>query len=227
MRLPSGRTLSSLACTRMGAGLYLQATERSGADLAKSWIYRFMLNGRAREMGLGPLSAVSLAEAREKAAGCRKLRTEGQGDNCRFDALRSSLVNAMGPGRWSHHLIGSASGDHLRAFLRLRRLPSDLPCFENLGPPVGSFFVRITHLQYGHKAQDTPRDRIPISKVYFLQRHRQMGVVMRDCNQAAMLRVPHAREPARQTMSHASRWTLRSLGGFAPPGSNDQRTLLV
>jgi hypothetical protein len=37
-----------------GGGLYLQV----GAGGAKSWIYRFMLDGRPREMGLGPLNAV-------------------------------------------------------------------------------------------------------------------------------------------------------------------------
>jgi integrase len=56
-----------------GGGLYLQVTG-SGA---RTWIYRFMLGRRAREMGLGPLHVVSLSEAREKARECRKLRHEG------------------------------------------------------------------------------------------------------------------------------------------------------
>ena len=55
-----------------GGGLYLHVTE-SGA----SWIYRYMLDGRAREMGLGPLALFSLAEARTKAFDARKLRHEG------------------------------------------------------------------------------------------------------------------------------------------------------
>src|SRR5262245_44284307 len=56
-----------------GAGLYLQVT---GVG-AKSWIFRFSLHGRAREMGLGWLSAVSLSEARIKAGEYRRLRQEG------------------------------------------------------------------------------------------------------------------------------------------------------
>jgi integrase len=56
-----------------GGGLYLQVTEGG----ARTWIYRFMLHGRAREMGLGPLHIVTLAEAREKAREARKLRHEG------------------------------------------------------------------------------------------------------------------------------------------------------
>ncbi len=56
-----------------GGGLYLQVTTVG----TKSWVYRFMLNGRAREMGLGPLHTVSLAEARTRAADCRQLIRDG------------------------------------------------------------------------------------------------------------------------------------------------------
>src|SRR5262249_9562071 len=56
-----------------GGGLYLQVT----VEGAKSWIYRFSLHGKAREMGLGSLSAVSLADARAEAGKCRGLRQQG------------------------------------------------------------------------------------------------------------------------------------------------------
>jgi integrase len=61
-----------------GGGLYLQVTARGG----KSWIFRFALagqtlskNGRltSREMGLGSTQDIPLAEARAKAADCRRL----------------------------------------------------------------------------------------------------------------------------------------------------------
>jgi hypothetical protein len=55
-----------------GDGLYLQVT-RGGA----SWIYRYMLQGRSREMGLGPLALYGLQEARAKALEMRRLRHEG------------------------------------------------------------------------------------------------------------------------------------------------------
>ena len=45
-----------------GNNLYLQVVD-SGA---KTWIFRYMLNGKSREMGLGAAHAISLAEAREK-----------------------------------------------------------------------------------------------------------------------------------------------------------------
>src|SRR6185437_16534226 len=56
-----------------GGGLLLQVTSTG----ARSWVYRFMLNGRAREMGLGSVNAVTLAQARTKAAECRSLRANG------------------------------------------------------------------------------------------------------------------------------------------------------
>jgi Arm DNA-binding domain len=59
-----------------GAGLYLQVTKRR-TRVAKSWIYRFVLRGRERQMGLGSVNALSMAEARIKAAECRKLKLEG------------------------------------------------------------------------------------------------------------------------------------------------------
>ena len=57
-----------------GAGLYLQVSS-SGS---KSWILRFMLNGRAREMGLGSVLAIPLEEARKRAAACRAQLTDGK-----------------------------------------------------------------------------------------------------------------------------------------------------
>ncbi len=60
-------------CYSDGGGLYLQV----GNVGNKSWIFRFMRQGRPREMGLGPLHTVSLGEAREKALKCRKLLLDG------------------------------------------------------------------------------------------------------------------------------------------------------
>lgn len=56
-----------------GDGLYLQVA-RNGSP---SWLYRFQLNGKRRNMGLGSCTLVTLAEAREKAADARKLVSAG------------------------------------------------------------------------------------------------------------------------------------------------------
>jgi integrase len=56
-----------------GGGLYLQVSE-SGT---KSWIFRYALAGRAREMGLGPEHTVGLAEARQRAVANRLMLVDG------------------------------------------------------------------------------------------------------------------------------------------------------
>jgi integrase len=56
-----------------GGGLYLQV----GPAGTKSWIFRFKANGRTRDMGLGPIATINLANAREMAANCRANRLRG------------------------------------------------------------------------------------------------------------------------------------------------------
>ena len=56
-----------------GGGLYLQVSEQG----TKSWLFRYMLDGKARQMGLGPVHTISLPEAREAALKCRKLLLGG------------------------------------------------------------------------------------------------------------------------------------------------------
>ena len=56
-----------------GGGLYL----RVSATGAKSWVFRFQLDGKRRDMGLGPFPDISLAEARGRATEHRKQRHDG------------------------------------------------------------------------------------------------------------------------------------------------------
>lgn len=79
-----------------GGGLYLEVKPTGRAY----WIFRFMLDGKRRDMGLGAAKgpgAVSLAEARERAAEARKLvragsdplRLRQEGDAARAARARS------------------------------------------------------------------------------------------------------------------------------------------
>src|SRR5262245_25636969 len=63
------RTLTTVGFHADGRGLYLQI--RPGGR--RSWIFRFTLNRRTRDMGLGSLTEVSLVNARAKAADARSL----------------------------------------------------------------------------------------------------------------------------------------------------------
>jgi integrase len=60
-----------------GGGLYLQCTSGAGGSIRRSWLFRYAIKGRERQMGLGAVDEVSLAEARDRAAECRKLRENG------------------------------------------------------------------------------------------------------------------------------------------------------
>lgn len=56
-----------------GGGLWLRVTSPE----VRSWVMRFTLHGRVREMGLGALSTISLAGAREGANKCRRQLQDG------------------------------------------------------------------------------------------------------------------------------------------------------
>lgn len=90
--------LSALAVGRLtepglyadGGGLYLQVSKAGG----RSWIFRYRLNGRKtpRDMGLGPLHTVSLAEARDKARTARGQLLDGVDP---IDARRSARAQRV------------------------------------------------------------------------------------------------------------------------------------
>ncbi|MCH8238781.1 MAG: integrase arm-type DNA-binding domain-containing protein [Proteobacteria bacterium] len=71
-----------------GNGLWLQV-KPSGS---RSWLFRYMRNGKARHMGLGPLRDVSLADARAKAADCRKVLLD---DRDPLDERRAARTEAQ------------------------------------------------------------------------------------------------------------------------------------
>src|SRR5205823_713495 len=56
-----------------GNGLYLQVT----ATGAKTWIFRYKLGDRRRDMGLGSTAIVSLANARQRALDAKRLVAAG------------------------------------------------------------------------------------------------------------------------------------------------------
>ena len=72
--------LTALKVTRLrepgmyadGGGLFLQVSKGG-----RSWVYRYMLTGQPREMGLGSASTITLAEARDRRDDARRLRDQG------------------------------------------------------------------------------------------------------------------------------------------------------
>ncbi len=78
-----------------GGGLYLRVAPPNGA----SWVFRFMIDGQARTMGLGPYPDISLADARTRAAEARRIKLDGLDPIETREAVRAakrqSLANAM------------------------------------------------------------------------------------------------------------------------------------
>src|SRR3954468_14824920 len=79
--MKNGRQLSAVAVARLskpgryavGDGAYLQIA----AGGTKAWVFRYQRDGKAHHMGLGPVSLIPLAEAREKAREARRALLDG------------------------------------------------------------------------------------------------------------------------------------------------------
>jgi integrase len=78
-----------------GGSLYLRVAEGG----SKQWIFRYVTNGRMRDMGIGPAHILTLQEAREKAREANKLRLEGidpiAHKRARLAALRAADAKQM------------------------------------------------------------------------------------------------------------------------------------
>jgi integrase len=73
-----------------GGGLYLRVAEGG----SKQWIFRYVTNGRLRDMGIGPCHTLTLAEARERATDARKLKLDGVDPIAHRHAQRAAAVAA-------------------------------------------------------------------------------------------------------------------------------------
>jgi integrase len=70
-----------------GGGLWL----RVASPTARSWVYRYMLDRKPHEMGLGKYPEITLAEARSRAAEARKLKAYGKDPLVEREAVRAAL----------------------------------------------------------------------------------------------------------------------------------------
>jgi integrase len=100
-----------------GGGLYLRITQ----DGTKNWVFRYMLDGRPRWMGMGPLAIYGLQEARAKALDARRLRHEGidpiearKGERLRtrLDAAKAITFKECADNYIKAHRAGWRNGKH-------------------------------------------------------------------------------------------------------------------
>jgi integrase len=98
-----GKRLTDIQCRTAGVGVHgdgggLALQVQPGAHgNRRNWIFRYMIAGRARTMGLGSYPDVTLQRAREKAQECRRLKIEGIDPIEHKRAARASLRAAAKP----------------------------------------------------------------------------------------------------------------------------------
>jgi integrase len=119
-----------------GDGLVLRVAD-SGS---KVWLFRYKAQGRVREMGLGPIRDVSLAEAREDAREARRLRRAGidpidakrqRRAAARLDAAKMITFSQCAAAYIENHRVGWKNGKHAAQWEATLRTYA-YPVFGNL-----------------------------------------------------------------------------------------------
>lgn len=75
-----------------GGGLHLYTRQRASGALTKQWVFRFTLDGKRSDMGLGTYPEVTLERARELARDCETLVSEGHDPRQKRDEARSKAM---------------------------------------------------------------------------------------------------------------------------------------
>src|SRR5262249_21506104 len=94
-----------------GGNLYLQVTINR-ESVSRSWIFRFTINGKRRDMGLGAVHTISLKDARAKAAELRKVVHEGRDPITEPDAQKAALAAATAKRVTFDYCVTSYAGAH-------------------------------------------------------------------------------------------------------------------
>jgi integrase len=120
----------------VGDGAYLQIATGG----TKSWLFRYKRDGKARHMGLGPYSLLTLAEAREKARQARRALLEGidpleakaaRRARARLDAARGMTFRQCAERMIASHEAGWKNPKH-RAQWKATLATYAYPVFEDL-----------------------------------------------------------------------------------------------
>ena len=104
-----------------GQGLWLKD--------GSSWVFRYMLNGKARRMGLGPIHTVSLQEARIRARQARQVLLEGKDPlTVKQDYLTATILDAAKTITFKQAALDFLATD------RVEQFKSDVCCPECYEP---------------------------------------------------------------------------------------------
>ena len=154
-----------------GGGLVLRVTDGG----SKVWLFRYKSQGRVREMGLGPIRDVSLAEAREGAREARRLRRVGvdpidakrqRQAAARLDAAKMITFSQCAAAYIENHRAAWTNGKHAAQWEATLRTYA-YPVFGNL--PVAAvdtaLVVRVLDPIWSRKPETASRLRGRIEAV--------------------------------------------------------------
>ena len=165
-----------------GGGLYLRGTR----DGTKNWVFRFMLNGRPRWMGMGPLHTIGLAEARARAAECRRQRHDGidpidarraERQQARLDAARTITFKECGERYIAAHRAGWRNEKHAAQWEATLATYAD-PVMGKLSVQAidTGLVLRVLEPIWAAKPETASRLRGRIEAVWIGQKYAAIGV---------------------------------------------------
>jgi hypothetical protein len=104
-------------------GLYLLVSKTG----AKSWVLRVQVLGRRRDIGLGSIAELSLAEAREKARELRKVAKSGRDPIAARDKHKVRIPTFQAAAEACHEAragLGKASRRRIPVVTQASRVPT-------------------------------------------------------------------------------------------------------
>jgi integrase len=147
-----------------GGGLVLQATAGTDGQIRRSWIFRYMLAGRSRYMGLGSIQTVSLAEARALALEARKLLLAGTDPIEHRDSHRAERDAAAARSMTFDECVAAYLAAHRDAWRNAKHAKQwDKALRREISPVIGKIPVKEIDTPVIVKAIRPMWDRIPVS----------------------------------------------------------------
>lgn len=147
-----------------GGGLVLQATAGTDGQIRRSWIFRYMLAGRSRYMGLGSIQTVSLAEARALALEARKLLLVGTDPIEHRDSHRAERDAAAARSMTFDECVAAYLAAHRDAWRNEKHAKQwDKALRREISPVIGKIPVKEIDTPVIVKAIRPMWGRIPVS----------------------------------------------------------------
>ena len=202
-----------------GNGLYLSIA-RGGS---RSWVFRFKRGGKTRHLGLGALHAVSLAQARERAADARRMLLDGRdpiearkGERAaaRLDAAKAITFSEAARAYVEAHRAGWRNEKHAGQWAATLKTYA--------GPVLGDLAVQAIDVGLIVRVLEPLWTAKPETASRLARAHRECARIGRRCAAIVNRRIPPA---GAVTSTTSCRREARSRGSSTTPHSLTARSV--